>query len=180
MRYFELKEMWSEKDPTNTIDPLDWWPDTEREMLMHYQDVKHSEQITHAEAEMLIGSNRELSHHIFNYKHENTPIPPKIEERIISIINRVVPIDKTFYRGVETEGYDDHHIMRLQSWAMNRQAASWFGDYIFETIGPVKGIEVGNIYYWYGLLYGDTNGLGDSQSEWLLLDPKKKLITGDT
>lgn len=81
---------------------------------------------------------------------------------------------KQFQYSIEREGYDDNHIMPFQSWAGNIDAARWFGNIIYKTVGPVKAVEMNHIDYWNGLLFGDKNstGLGDNQNEYFIL-PKK-------
>ena len=85
-----------------------------------------------------------------------------------------------FYRGTEYENQNETHIMNVQSWTPNIQTAKMFGSYIYKTIAPVKAVELSNIFYWHGLVYNNHDGLGDSQAEWFLLNPKKTLIKNYT
>lgn len=175
MRYQDLlTEKWSEERPLeNTPDPLDWWDQRYVKMLQRYHEVKDAPRITREDAEMLIAANESLAETIFDYKYANAPIAGEAARTLIDIISRIEPVDKTFYRGVETENYDASHIMPVQSWSANIKTAKMFGRYIFQTIGPVQGFEIANVYYWFDSLYGGMNGLGDSQAEWLLLNPRK-------
>ena len=70
----------------------------------------------------------------------------------IGLLKKVIPVDKTFYRGTERESYDDDHIMAVQSWSMNIKTAKMFGTYIWKTIDPVKGIQISDVAYLYGQL----------------------------
>ena len=171
-----INEEWSEESPLeNTPYPLDMWDNPEADQLRRYSEIKKSPRITHSEAEMLIAADKELFSAIDEYKVANVPILNDVSRKLLSIMKRIIPIDKTFYRGVDHEGYDDKHIMKIQSWSPNILTVAMFGDTIYRTVGGVVGFEIGQVYYWHGSLYGDVNGLGDSQAEWLLLNPKKEL-----
>lgn len=178
MRLFEVTgEKWNEKDPTkNTPYPLDMWEPYNANMLRRYAEIKKSPQITSGEAAMLIAANVNLFDAIADYKWQNTPLDDDVSRALVSVIKRVQPINKTFYRGVESENYDDEHIMPVQSWSANIATAKMFGHHIYQTVGPVKGVEIGDIYYWHGSLYGGESGFGDNQAEWFLLNPKKENI----
>lgn len=176
MRYNELSEKeWNEKSPLeNTPDPLDWWGPTEREMLERYSEVKTAKTITNYEAAMLIGADNEMSYAIFDYKQANTVIKPEDANNIASILQRVKPIDQTFYRGTYQES---KHPMPFRSWSANQDTAEYFAEgQLHKTVGPVRGVELGNIFYWHDSLYGGGSGLGDIQAEWFLLEPKSKRI----
>lgn len=173
-----LTEGWSADEPLkNTPYPLDMWDPHYAEMLKRFDKVKSSSVITAGEAAMLIAADQKMFEAVDDYKQANAPIPTEVEQRLITIIKRVKPISsKTFYRGVDHEDYDDKHIMGLQSWSPNIQTAKMFGRVIYKTLGPVRGFEIGEVYYWHDNLHDTGNGLGDSQAEWLLLPPEKELL----
>lgn len=171
-----LSEEWSPERPLeNTPYPLDMWDPRYAEMLKRFEDIKTSSVITHGEAALLVAADPMICDALFAYKEANVPIPSEAEQRLISTIKRIKPFNKTMFRGVEREDYDDHHVMALQSWSPSIYTAKMFGNVIYQTVGPVRGIEVGEVYYWHDNLHDTGNGLGDSQAEWLLLNPKKKL-----
>jgi hypothetical protein len=92
-------------------------------------------------------------------------------------MKRIKPMDKTFYRGVEFESQDEKHIMPIQSWATSVKVANYFGDIIYQTIGPVQGVELGSIFYINEMIYDhESNGLTESMGEWFLLNPKKEVM----
>lgn len=170
MRLTELQSKWNEEEPLkNTPDPLSWWDEHYVRLLKTYSFAKNAKSISHEQAEMLIGANENLFNIIDSYKAENTPFE---NNEIISIIKRIVPIKKTLFRGTENEYYDEFHTMPIQSWSENNETAKHFGNTIKRNTSTIQGIKLQNIYYWNGLLYGNENGLGDSQAEWLILPPK--------
>lgn len=145
----------------------------EADLFSRYEEIKTYSKLTTYEAALLIAANRELSDEIFRYKEFNEPITNK---DFIGLLKKVIPVDKTFYRGTERESYDDDHIMVVQSWSMNIKTAKMFGTYIWKTIDPVKGIQISDVAYLYGHLHDQYVMIGDSQAEWLLLAPSKELI----
>lgn len=174
-----ISEAWSEDDPIGSLpDPIeDWGNIAEAKLIRRYSEVKAAPKITVSEAEMLISADVNLLDDIFLYRYDNTPIPQGSLNKIVSIMKRIMPVDKTFYRGVEYEDYDNKHIMTIQSWATSVKVAKYFGDIIYQTMGSVKGIELSNLFYWNGLLHGESSGFGDGgMGEWLLLPPDKKLL----
>ena len=171
-------ERWNEDDPLGSLSaPVDHYDRHTIELLKRYHEVKKAPVISRHEAEMLIAADEELAEDIFTYRYDNTPIPIRSGKKMVSILKRIKPIDQTFYRGVEIENYDDKHIMPIQSWATSVHVAKYFGDIIYETLGPVKGVELNSLFYWNGMLYDTSDGLGDGgMGEWFLLNPKKELM----
>jgi hypothetical protein len=171
MRIFEVE--WNENNPLeNTPDPLSWWGRKESQMIHSYQDIKKSRSIDSYSAAMLLAAQKGVTGAIWDYKVNNTPISGNAASYIVSVLKRIKPENRTLYRGVDREGYDDTHIMLFQSWAANVDTAKLFGRHIYKTVGPVKAVELSSIDYWSGLLYGGSNGLGDNQYEWFVLSPK--------
>lgn len=153
-----------------------WFDKHVAELIVRFPSYFAKKALSPSEAATIIASNDSLFDAIVDYKQSNQPFSPTEEKQIVSIVQRVKPIDKVFYRGTETESYDDKHVMAVQSWSLNVATAKMFGDHIWQTVGKVQGIEIGEIFYMRDMLFGGGNGLGDSQAEWLLLNPKKKLI----
>ena len=177
MRIFEVE--WNENSPLeNTPYPIDMWGKREAEMIQNYHQIKKSKKIDRYSAAMLIAAQPKVTKSIWDYKMNNTPLTGQEASFIVAILKRIEPTNDTFYRGVEREGYDDDHIMPFQSWAGNIDAARWFGNIIYKTVGPVKAVEMNHIDYWNGLLFGDKNstGLGDNQNEYFLLAKKVQRI----
>jgi len=150
--------------------------DLERGMLLRKNEISKSNSINYYEASMLIALDDDLFREVEDYKFQNTPLTENAQNKIVNILQRVEPIDKNFYRGVETRNYDDDHIMKIQSWSTNKNTAGYFGRYIFRTTEPSRGVSMGDIFYFYGLINGGSNGMGDSQSEWFLLNPDKESL----
>lgn len=145
----------------------------EADLFSRYEDIKTYSQLTAYEAALLIAANHDLSSEIFRYKEFNEPITNK---DFIGILKKIIPVDKTFYRGTEHESYDEKHIMMVQSWSMNVKTAKMFGEYIWQTTSPARGVQISDVAYLYGHLHDEYIMIGDSQAEWLLLSPPKKLI----
>lgn len=172
MRYIKTFESFNYGDYK-----LEWWGEYERDLFLRYDDIKKSNILDNYEAALLIASDNILFDEIDNYKSQNIPLPKESEKRLLEILIKVKPVDKVFYRGVEKENYDDNHIMGVQSWSINENTAKLFGNIIYKTIKPSKGVCISDIYYWNGLINDNSNGLGDIQAEWFLLNPKKILIS---
>lgn len=145
--------------------------DTERGLFMRYNEIKNAPKISDYEAALLIAKDRGLFKEIENYKYQNKPLTEDAEKRLVGILSKVKPVGKVFYRGVEREGYDEKHIMRFQSWSENKDTAKMFGDHIRETTVPSRGVRLSDVYYLSGLVSGDSDGLGDTLAEWLILPP---------
>jgi DNA polymerase III sliding clamp (beta) subunit (PCNA family)/ribosomal protein S18 acetylase RimI-like enzyme len=157
------------------VEDLHLWGKTERELFLRYDEIKKADTISDYEASLLVAIDNELFNDIEEYKNQNTPIPKDSEKKLLKILDKVKPVDKVFYRGVDEERYDDYHIMKVQSWTPSKDIAEMFGSYVYKTTTPSKGVEVSDIYYLNGLINNDSDGLGDSQEEWLLLNPKKEI-----
>ena len=155
---------------------FDDWPKFEAELVKSFNDFKDSPTINRYQAELLITLDSKLVDDIVYYKSENIALSDYSNKELAKILKRIQPIDKVFYRGIETENQDDNHIMSVQSWSPSIYTAKMFGHYILKTNKPVRGIELSNVYYLHGLLYGGHNGLGDSQAEWFLLNPSYTLL----
>lgn len=162
---------------TEDLDAIDTslWGSLEASTFRSYKDAKEAKVIDYHSAAMLIASSKSVSKAIFNYKVDNTPIVGEEANYITSVLSRTAPVSKVFYRGSDDSEGD--HIMPFQSWSENIDTARLFSRKVYSTEGSVVGVSLSDIYYWYGLLYGGSNGLGDMQSEWFLLQPKKVLLT---
>lgn len=173
-----IKESWNPDDPVNSLSsPADWYDRTLIKMLSRFNEIRNASTISNHEAELLIASDNELTDHIIQYRYDNTPLPIEAGKKLVSIMKRIQPVDKTFYRGVEFETQDDKHIMPIQSWATSVKVASYFGDIIYQTVSPVKGIELASTFYFNQQLYDhESNGLTESMGEWFLLNPKKEIM----
>jgi len=180
MRITEItEEVWNEKSPLENLPySLDMLGKTEANMIQNYNQIKKAKKIDRYSAAMLIAAQPSVTKAIIDYKMNNTPITGENAKFIIATLNKVEPSTHTFYRGVEREDYDDKHIMPFQSWAGNIDAARWFGNVIYQTVGPTKAVEVNHIDYWHNLLFGDSGstGLGDNQNEYFILPTKVKRI----
>lgn len=153
-----------------------WFDPLEGKMIKNFSNILLKSNINHYEAAMIVASDNELFDAIDSYKYANTPFDKTAEQKLLHILSKTNPVDKTFYRGTDTQHYDDHHIMAVQSWSLNEQTAKMFGQYLWKTVGRVIGVEVANIYYWRSLLFSEGNGMGDAQAEWLVLPPKNKKL----
>lgn len=173
-----IKEKWNPNDPVNSLSsPPDWYDKTLIKMLSDFNRIQKASAISNYEAELLIASDNDLTESISLYRYDNTPLPKDAGMKLVSIMKRIKPMDKTFYRGVEFESQDEKHIMPIQSWATSVKVASYFGDIIYQTIGPVQGVELGSIFYINETIYDhESNGLTESMGEWFLLNPKKEIM----
>ena len=173
------EEVWNEKSPLENLPySLDMLGKTEANMIQNYNQIKKAKKIDRYSAAMLIAAQPSVTKAIIDYKMNNTPITGENAKFIVATLNKVEPSTHTFYRGVEREDYDDKHIMPFQSWAGNIDAARWFGNVIYQTVGPAKAVEVNHIDYWHNLLFGNSGstGLGDNQNEYFILPKKVKRI----
>lgn len=155
---------------------LSWWGSYEKDIFLRYDEIKNAPVLDAYEAALLVAADDKLFADIADYKYQNTPLPEDSSDRLMSILSRVTPVDNTFYRGVERRDYDDDHIMKVQSWSVNKNTAEIFGRYIYQTTAPCVGVELGSIYYWNGLINDSNDGFGDVQAEWFLLNPEKELL----
>lgn len=173
-----ITEQWNPDDPVNSLSsPADWYDRTLIKMLSDFDRIRNASSLINHEAELLIASSNDLTETILQYRYDNTPIPKDKGLQLVSIMKKIQPVDKTFYRGVEFETQDDKHIMPIQSWATSVKVASYFGDIIYQTIGPVKGVELSNIFYFNEQIFDhESNGLTESMGEWFLLNPKKEIM----
>lgn len=153
-----------------------WFDPLEGTMIKDFSNILTKSKTNHYESAMIIASDNELFDAVDSYKYANTPFDKNTEQKLLHILSKTTPVDKTFYRGTDTQQYDDSHIMAVQSWSLSEQTAKMFGKYIWKTAGNVTGVEVANIYYWRNLLFSEGNGMGDAQAEWLLLPPKNKKL----
>jgi len=174
MKIKELYEEWDRKKPTNGL-KLDLWHPTEANMMRQFSQIEKKKSVTHYEAAMIPGSYPDIVDHVADYKLNNTVFQTDIMNRIVSVLKRVIPVDKTFFRG--SDG-DKQHPMPFQSWTPAIDIARMFADSgaLYKTIEPVKGVEINNVFYWYGLIHNDVISYGDAQAEWFLLTPKRTKI----
>jgi len=177
MKISDLREQWNINDPINTLSsPPDWYDKSFIELLARIEDIYNANAITRHEAEIMIASNDKLTSDILSYRYDNTALPKDSNDLLVSIMKKIIPIDNTFYRGVEFESQDDKHIMGVQSWATSVKVAKYFGDIIYTTKGSVKGVELSNIFYFNEQIYDhESNGLSEGMGEWLLYKPNKVL-----
>ena len=171
-------ESWNPDDPVNSLSsPADWYDRTLIKMLSDFDRIRNAGTLSNHEAELLIATNNSLTEAIIQYRYDNTPLPKDAGLKLVSIMKRITPVDKTFYRGVEFETQDDKHIMPIQSWATSVKVASYFGDIIYQTVGKVQGVELSSIFYYNQQVFDhESNGLTESMGEWFLLNPKKEII----
>ena len=173
-----IKESWNPDNPIESLsDPSHYYDKNFIKMLSDFDRIRKANTLNHHEAELLIASDNELTEEILQYRFDNTPLSKQIGKKLATIIEKIQPLDKTFYRGVESETQDEEHIMSVQSWATSMKVAGYFGDIIYETVGKVKGAELGNIFYLNEKLYDtESDGLTESMGEWLLLNPDRERI----
>lgn len=169
---------WFENQPIEDFlpYPIDYIDSHYAKTLLQYHDIKNKSTMTNFEAELLMAADDEIVDMLSDYKAENIPIIGHVAQRFVNIIARIAPISEVFYRGVEQSGYDSRHIMPVQSWSVSIHTAKMFGDVIFKNTMPVKGIEIGNVFYWHHVLHTNSNGLGDGQAEWLLIPPPSERV----
>lgn len=173
-----IESKWNPDDPINSLaSPPDWYDRNFIKRLSGFDRIRNASTIDRYDAEILIASHDWLTEEILQYRYDNTPLSVKAGKALVSIMKRIEPMDKTFYRGVETETQDDKHIMPIQSWATSVKVASYFGDIIYQTVGKVQGVELGSVFYINEMIHNhESNGLSESMGEWFLLNPKKEIM----